>query len=67
MELMRPGRRTLLVKAQDVYWLGYRERWRLKLKPDALNPCRYWTSLSDCIRGTGDVAVLLPSRNGTKA
>jgi len=37
------------------------------LEPDALNPCRYRASVGDCIRGTGNVPILLPCRVGAKS
>ena len=45
---------------------GHRDRWGLRLEPDALNPCRYRAFVGDCIRGTSSVAVLFSCRIGTK-
>jgi hypothetical protein len=45
---------------------GHCGPWGPKLEPDALNPCRYRAFVGDCVRFSGNVAVLFPCRIGTK-
>jgi hypothetical protein len=70
--LLRVDQRPAFARLSDeagvtVAGLGHRCHWRLGLEPYALNPCRYRAFVGDCIRGTGNVAILLPCSIGTKS